>query len=271
MKLSVFWDHLLQAANLHETPLPEMLRAVRRMGYDMVEMDFDTIAADPSIVSLLQGEGMEISSIYCFFEFEKSRQADRIESLIQAALRTGARRIMPIPGFYHGEDASYRADEFARMLSGMERLTGLAEKAGLTVTIEDFDSAASPIRDSAGMRQFLDRLPALRVTFDTGNFRFCGEEELSAFDALADRIAHVHLKDRALTDEYGGNCLTALSGTPLYPCPVGSGVIPIDRILTRLKGIGYDGVLTAEHFGCRDPLTAMQASAEFITRTAQDR
>ena len=154
--------------------------------------------------------------------------------------------------------------ELERMLTSMEVLVGEAKKAGITVTIEDYDSADSPIRCSSFMLRFLDRIPELFATFDTGNFRFSAEPEEEAFRALSSRIAHVHLKDRTAAPDYGDHPLTAMDGAPLYPCPVGSGMIPMDWIFTQLKAMNYDGALVTEHFGCRDTLAAMKQSADYI-------
>ncbi len=266
MILSVFFSHIQEAAKQRDISLTDALNAARHMGYSMAEIDFDALNGDPSILPALREAGMGISSIYCFFSFEQQEQTDRIHALVKLAASSGAKHVMPIPGFHHAKTEEGRATELDRMLSGMKTLTEVAVEAGLTVTIEDFDSAASPIRNSRGMRCFLDRIPSLKVTFDTGNFRFSGEDELTAFDALKERIAHVHLKDRALTDQFGAEALTALCGTALYPAPVGSGVIPMTEILNRLRGIGYEGILTVEHFGARDQLTCMKCSAEYLLK-----
>lgn len=264
MTLSVFYAHILDAAAHHNLPLSDLLSRVRQMGYTMVEIDVDALNEDS--FSLLQSAGMGISSIYCFFHFDSDPQTERISALIDSAIRFGAKRIMPIPGLFHAETAAGREIELERMLAGMQELTSLAQKKGLTVTIEDFGEPASPIRDSRGMSYFLDRLPALSATFDTGNFRICGENEVTAFDALKSRIAHVHLKDRSLSCEYGSSALTTMDGTIFYPCPVGSGILPMETIFDLLCSIDYQGVLSVEHFGVQDQLSCMEKSADFVRR-----
>jgi len=264
MTLSVFYQHLVEAARERNLPIQEVCRLAKEMGYTMVELDFDALASDASIPEILREAGLSVSSIYCFFKFDEAHDEERIASLIQWAQRIGAGRVMPIPGFFHAEDEEGREEEMERMLSSMEALAAEADKAGITVTIEDFDSAISPIRCSALMLRFLNRIPSLRATFDTGNFRFSAEPEEEAFAALKDRIAHVHLKDRTVAPDYGDHPLIAMDGAPLYPCPVGSGMIPMDWILAQLKAMGYEGALVTEHFGCRDTIAAMKKSAEYI-------
>jgi len=261
MKLSVFYDHILNAAKQQNTPVSDVLARARRMGYSMVELDYVNLNDD--VFALLQAADMGIASLYGFFRFDTQPQPDQICAIIDTALRYGVRRIMPIPGFYSGNETA-RGNEFARMLDGMKELTSRAHQAGLTVTIEDFDSIGSPIRDSAGMNEFIRRLPHLYATFDTGNFSLSGEDTRSAFEALKDRIAHVHLKDRSLSSEFGTHRLTAMDGTIMYPCPVGSGFIPMEEIFAALREISYDGVLSVEHFGADDQLLCMEKSAEYV-------
>ena len=264
MTLSVFYQHLTEAARERNLPIGEVCRLARDMGYTAVELDHAALISDASIPAVLEEAGLSVSSIYSFFRFDEAHDEARIASLIGWAQRVGARRVMPIPGFFHAETEEGREEEMDRMLSSMEILVGEAKKAGITVTIEDFDSAVSPIRCSSLMLRFLTRIPDLRVTFDTGNFRFSAEPEEDAFRALSARIAHVHLKDRTSAPDYGDRPLIAMDGAPLYPCPVGGGMIPMDWILTQLKAMNYDGALVTEHFGCRDTISAMKQSADYI-------
>ena len=263
MKLSVFYDHILNAAAQRGLSVSDVLIRVRGMGYSMVELDY--VNLNDEVFSLLRAADMGIASLYGFFRFNTEPQKEKISAHIETAVRYGVQRIMPIPGFFSG-DTEKREEEFSRMLDGMKELTERAHQAGLTVTIEDFDSVGSPIRDSAGMNSFITRLPHLYATFDTGNFRLVGEDELSAFDNLKERIAHVHLKDRSLSTEFGAYTLTAMDGTKMHPCPVGTGFIPMERIFAALREIGYNGVLSVEHFSADDQLLCMEKSAQYVRR-----
>ena len=264
MKLAIFWDHIRQAARQQDMPLPEMLRRVRALGSSLVELDLADLQADPSIAEQLRAADMGVSSIYNFFDFGRDGDGSPARALVDAAVQLGSQRIMLIPGFYTQPHPAIQQRERANMIRATIQACDMAAERGLTVTIEDYDAEDSPIRDSEGMLWFLDRAPGLRATYDTGNFRFCGEEALAAFDALSVHIAHVHLKDRALTTAAGEKAKVAMDGTPLYPGAVGSGIVPFEAIFDRLKRIGYDGVLTVEHFDSADQLANMTASAAFV-------
>lgn len=263
MKLAVFYDHVLRAAEQRGISVQEALRAVRAMGYTMLEVDLDHFDAEPDLAEKLGAAGFGIANICCFLHFEKDAQRERQQKLIDTALRAGAARVMPIPGLFTGANDE---EERRRMVAAMAELVDRAREAGLDITIEDYDNARSPIYGSDGMLHFLTDQKALGVAFDTGNFRFAGEDVLTAFDKLQDRIRHVHVKDRALKNIAGASNKTALDGTKLYPCAVGDGVLPLKAVFDRLREIGYDRVLTVEHFDGADQMQLMAQSAAYMQR-----
>lgn len=263
MKLAVFYDHVLRGAQQRGITVPEALRQVRDMGYTMLEVDLDHFDREKDLAEKLRAAGFGIANICCFLHFEEDAQKARQQQLIDTALRAGAARVMPIPGLFTG---SGDADELQKMTAAMAQLVQAAQQAGLDITIEDYDNAQSPIRDSAGMLHFLQDQKALGVAFDTGNFRFAAEDVRAAFDKLKGRIRHVHVKDRALQDIAGESNKTALDGTKLYPCAVGDGVLPLEEIFASLRAVGYDRVLTVEHFDGADQMQLMARSAAYMHR-----
>ena len=103
------------------------------------------------------------------------------------------------------------------------------------------------------MTDFLNEIPSLYVTLDTGNFIIKKEDEFRAYEVLKSRIIHVHCKDRAY-DKDGSMCAS----------PVGEGFIKMVDILYGLQRTGYDGKLTIEHFGAENYLEFMLKSANWI-------
>lgn len=261
MKLAVFYDHVLRAAEQRGLTAEQALQMVHDMGYTMLEVDLDHFDDDPALAEKLRTAGFGIANICCFLHFEKDAQHERQQKLIDTALRAGAARIMPIPGLFTGEND---AEELQKMTKAMADLVLMAQQAGLDITIEDYDNARSPIYGSNGMLHFLQDQKVLGVAFDTGNFRFAGEDVLEAFDKLKDRIRHVHVKDRALENIAGESNKEALDGTKLYPCAVGSGVLPLTEVFAKLREIGYDRVLTVEHFDGADQMQLMAQSALYM-------
>lgn len=164
------------------------------------------------------------------------------------------------------------------MLQGMQTFVAEAARADVDVTMEDFDNARSPIRNMEGMDAFLRAVPSLSVTLDTGNFRFSAEDAWEAYRHFEreypGRVRHVHLKDRWIpggrnSDDgkvVAGDPLTAMDGAVMYPCPVGSGSMPIPQILQALREKGYDGIVSMEFFGAASYTKCIEESARWLRK-----
>lgn len=94
--------------------------------------------------------------------------------------------------------------------------------------------------------EFLDRLerPA-GVVLDTGNVCFAGEDAARFAEVFADRIAHVHVKDFAFSDEGGEYRLAG--GRWASPAVLGEGDLPVAECMAILRRIGYKGSVMLEH------------------------
>lgn len=274
-KYSVFHHHICEAARETGCTVPEMMRTVRIWGIDHIELERDAIGRDDASIRAFAAQlvqvGLTPSSIYGFYSWqEPGNEPDESDLLLHQAEMLGCPRVMIIPGFYTDlSDTEKCHAEKARMISGMQKLCALATERGIIPTIECFDDARSPIATIAGMAEFLAAVPELKVTLETGNFLFSGDDILEAQYRFADRIAHVHLKDRflpRLAEDVApaGDRTVAVTGEVMYPCAVGHGHIPMDTVLRRLSGAGYDGVLTIEHFGAADYAATIHASIDWL-------
>lgn len=90
------------------------------------------------------------------------------------------------------------------------------------------------------------------VVFDTSHFAVTGVDLLEAWDALADRVCHIHLSDNlgAGTDSHA---------------PIGAGVLPLERFLQHVGASGYTGTLTLE-LDCRPYMDTRDALVAFLAR-----
>jgi len=50
----------------------------------------------------------------------------------------------------------------------------------------------------------------------------------------------------------------------MYPVSVGAGCIHMRELIEGLKSLGYDGILSIEHFDSPDQLGDIQHSAEWL-------
>lgn len=263
MKLSVFYDHILQAANQTGRSVEELLSEVREAGIEAVEIHMTDLLEHEETYALLKQAGLLVSCVYEFYEMELKSETQKARLHIETAGKVGAKRILVVPGFLTEEDAKQLKDfvmdgervtaflnhneSARRMARGLSEIVTLGEAAGVTVTIEDFDDMKSPIASVNGMLWFLRQIPQLKVTFDTGNFITHGEDLLEAWESLQEYVVHVHCKDRST-----------------IPVAVGEGYIPISSILNRLKQQNYDGYLAIEHFDAGNQAESMKKSASFL-------
>ena len=267
MKPAIFLDHLRDAAKQEQCELDDVLFFAHELGYEGAEVTFAP-ESDPHILAAqLKHAGLFASTLCVRTDF--ANHPDDL-FLAMTALEhctvLGAKRFLTIPGMIDPDDPDHAQQQRENIVQGLLALCALAKERGITVVMEDFDSAVSPYRDMNGVRYFVDRVPDLQVAFDTGNFAFCDEDELEAFELLKDRIAHVHLKDRALApgspDE---RPLVTLGGRKLYASPFGSGIIRSEEILRRLREMHYDGVVTVEHYGAPNQKEYMKKSMQWLS------
>lgn len=260
MKISVFFHHLEMAAKEKNCSIPEIFAWAKALGIDYVEFDRDGIGNAKKMKKMLDKAGLMASSVYGFFDWDKGADKDKVERLFEAAKILESKRMMVIPGFYHGAD---REKEQAGFLREMTAFCERADREGYTVTIEDFDSETSPIATIAGQKYFADRIPTLGITLDTGNYIYSCDDVLEATKVFAGKIAHVHCKDRRL-EPGTGEVLKALDGTDLYPSAVGSGCIPMETVVETMKAAGFDGCFVMEFFGSDNYVGMIEASAEWM-------
>ncbi len=279
MKYSVFYHHICSAAQELGCSVDEMLCKIHAWGIRYVELDRDVVGTEEASIQALgqqlEQHGLKPSSIYGFYDWSHAAELPcEDDLLIRQAKLLGCERIMLIPGFYSDlQDADKCQKEKARMIACTKRFVEAAASQGLTVTIECYDDVRSPIATIAGMAEFLQAVPELRVTLETGNFLFSGDDILQAQQQFRDLVRHVHLKDRYLPSLVQGDApasmlkgtpVTAATGEVMYPCAVGQGHIPVHEVIGTLAQWGYDGIMTIEHFGVSSFAEAIQASIKWL-------
>lgn len=267
MKLATFYDHVKDIAHQEKTSLTEALQRVRALGITHVEVAQNSILGrEDELGHELAYAELGISSIPSYFYFGRDTDVDKqSEPTLEAARYLGADKLLVIPGFFQeGDSTEARGRQMESMAACVNRLAEKAAGYGVSLIIEEYDSPLAGFSTTEGVRFFLDRCPGLSCCFDTGNFRFVAEDEADAYTALKGRIAHVHLKDRALTPGWGPHKVMAADGQALYPAPVGRGIIKIRETLALLEQDGYEGICTIEHYGAANMWDALQISVSWL-------
>jgi sugar phosphate isomerase/epimerase len=90
------------------------------------------------------------------------------------------------------------------------------------------------------------------VVFDTSHFAVAGIDLFAAWDALSDRVAHLHV-----SDNFG-------NGKDSH-APIGSGVLPLEAFLAHVGASGYTGRITLE-LDVRAYLDTRESLVAFLAR-----
>lgn len=265
--ITTFYDHALEISRQEKVSMAEALREIRDLGIEGVEVSENKLLGrEDELGNELACAGLCISSIPAYFDFGRDTEViKQAEPTLEAARFLGIKRLLVSPGFFRQEDGEEeRERQVERMISCVNQLAELAASYGVSLILEDYDNSLAPFSTLQGVKRFLEGCPGLSCCFDTGNFAFSGEEELSAYEALKDRIAYVHLKDRAYAAVSGEAPSISVDGKALYPCPVGSGELKLSEILSRLKRDGYRGNFALEHYGAKEMLSYLRRSAAWL-------
>ncbi|MBE6627285.1 MAG: sugar phosphate isomerase/epimerase [Ruminococcaceae bacterium] len=287
MKLSVFYNHILQAAEQSGKSLEEVVKMVAEQGITGVDTHVELIDRDDEMVSRLAKYGIGINCPYEFFNWNSVEYGDttRLYHLIDSAAKYGADKVLVIPGFLEEEesrefnemldmvevsDAGYNDPRFVKFMSEspdmirvadmLGRAVAYGKERGVTVMIEPFDNPISPVARTLPIMWFLRHVEGLGFAFDTGNFASADENALTAWELLGDYTYHVHLKDRG--EEEGYEDAKYCRG--LATVSVGSGYIPIADIVKLVRATGYDGYFAIEHFRHPEQVRGIGESAEYL-------
>lgn len=297
IRLSVFFDHILQAEEQTGKHIPELLAEVKKAGISAVEINCTYLLEHPATLEMLETAGLQVSCIYEFYALERGRETEKARRHIEIARKTKAGKILIVPGFFSVETEEFvncvpdrekvwdylsHSEKAQRMVDGLREIVEMAGSRNIadtpiTVVIEDFDDRNSPIACVSGMQWFAEQVPGLCFTFDTGNFIIHGENIFAAWEELKDKVVHVHCKDRKISSDKP--LQTQKNATPdikecYLPAAVGEGCIPIKELVYKMKEYGYRGYLAIEHFDAADQEAYMQKSAanlqEYCSQTGME-
>ncbi|HEX3078768.1 MAG TPA: sugar phosphate isomerase/epimerase [Lachnospiraceae bacterium] len=266
MKLSIFYAHIQEMCEQTGMTLEEALLTVSSLGIEAVECDIEQVRDVDKVSRLLKDCRINVSSVYGFFNFGKEKDYQKGYDFLDTAHELGARKVLIVPGFIDKLDKISEEEQLGNMVVVLNKLCEYARTKEIIVTMEDFDDAKAPYATDDQLLWFLERVPELKCTFDTGNFLYSEVDEIQAFEKLKNYIGHVHCKDRSFQSVEGELGLNTIGGRKMFSSPVGNGCIKMDEIIERLKGIGYDDVVAIEHFGSLNQLEYMKQSVEWLRK-----
>lgn len=157
---------------------------------------------------------------------------------LEMAQMLGAEVMVVFP--YVREDRDEPEDQWPHQLvTDFQETADLAAEHGIVVAVENEPVCYAATGQSlARLLDEVDR-PNCGANWDPANhFTYRPEDFHAGYEALGDRIVHVHIKDRAVDEQ--GNCRTV---------PPGRGMVDWPGQLRALIDDGYDGLAVVEtHF-----------------------
>ena len=270
MKISVFYDHMREAAQQNHISIDEVMKKAVSFGIKGIEIEDRALIDDrENICNLLLNNHMEISCIYGFFDYSHNSDLKRGFELIDLAAELSVKKIMVIPGFLSDKEWKHsmmRNHCVKQMITSMNILSKYASNHGVMMVLEDFDDKSAYYKDAEGLSFFLSNINGLKCAFDTGNFLYSEEDSLEVLPKFLSNIGHVHCKDRTFERKEGETPKDTIKGRPMYSSPVGSGCIKMKKIVEQILSSGYDDYFAIEHFGSLHQLEDMEASAAWLSK-----
>lgn len=269
MKISVFYENILEGVQFDSIDIKTVLQQLKQEGMDAVYCSYETLKNDSedSILTMLQELDLGVEGLYGFISFEHNPLDEEYKKMIDMAVKVGGRNFLFVPGFILEEEQD-KADELkVNMWAGLKKAVQYGKTCGIDISIEDFDGLTAPYCRLSGVQEFLENVPGMKFNFDTGNFIMYHDDELTAYEELKDKICNVHLKDRSHHKRCEKHPATICAdGDKMYSVPIGDGEMQIKEIMTRLKMSGYDGGLVVELYGfyAEDMLKGIRKSVKWI-------
>ena len=187
------------------------------------------------------------------------RQAvEACKSEIESAMALAAPVVMiPTPG-----KSEYSPAESRRhWIDGLTEIAPIANDAGVILTIENFPDT---FFTAAYVREALQAVPGLKLTFDAGNAAL-GQDPVESFLQTTTETVHAHFKDWYIFDAPAKGLRETLDGRFYAPALIGEGDIPHKAIIAVMKETGYDGYINVEYQGHKyDPYEAIRRAVEYL-------
>jgi len=186
----------------------------------------------------------------CDFNFpgamERAPAREEFQKGLETAALLGADKVMlPVSG----KKERTREESFRNVTNGIREVIGLADKAGVTVTIENFPNYLSPFISSADVNRAVAELPQLRITFDNGNVATAGEGAYDGFRNSAKWVVHAHSKDFKVCGETEQGAMRCFDGKFRSAALVGDEDVDQLGGLRAMKEAGYKGCINFEYEG----------------------
>ena len=232
----------------------DVLELAQRAGIPNVDVMNVREGQIPQYLEAMKETGVRVYTYITQISFLRSekRWNKAIRTSLETAKLLNAKYLMIVP---YGFPDWYRARKIGRaavkqhMIDGFRKAVEMGRLYGIHVCFETTPHDASCLSGTQDCLDVLNAVDGLEFVFDTANMLPHGDDPLEAYEALKDRISHVHLKDVVL--EQKPKVFKHSEHTPdgkLMRCVIwGEGIIPVCEIYRRMIADGYTGQFAIEY------------------------
>jgi sugar phosphate isomerase/epimerase len=178
--------------------------------------------------------GVEIACLSSSAAFTDSKSDIQTAAEVRQFVDTAAGIGCPLVKVFDTQVKPGKARSSAGIALGdwLMPLADYAADRGVSIVVEN----ALSFRDSKELWAIMDRLqhPALGVCWDILNATLIGESPAVSVATLNSRILYVQVKDAKVSPQ------------GVTYCPIGQGDVPLQKLIQRLRGIGYKGYVAVE-------------------------
>lgn len=216
----------------------EALAGIAAAGFRHVELsavpgntDHVDVNADPAdIRAKLEHHGLQAVSVSGHSNLTTPEGLDYGLAVVRWAERFG----VPIVNTAVGGHAPDVDESESAFLANIGTLAEAAQAAGITIALEIHGDLMASGERSLPLLEKIDH-PAVKANYDTANVEYyAGVAAVDDLPFIADRLAHVHLKD-------------ARGGQGKWDFPaIGEGHVDFARVLEILRDAGYEGPYSVE-------------------------
>lgn len=246
----------------------EMARFAADNGYRAIDVMVDR----PEAVEVAAALGLEVGQVGLVPPLVFADEATREVNVRAAIARLDAVASMGgrLVGLGHARVPDATDDENVEYFRlGVAPVAEHAEKLGIKLVMENYPNYGKNLAISPStIRRLFAAVPspAVGLCYDPSHFVFLGIDYLRALRELGGRILYAHAKDTEIVAE-GLYQLGILAGPTFGRKPVngpgwwryclpGCGAVNWGAVLSALREVGYDGVVSLEHeddlWGWRD-------------------
>jgi inosose dehydratase len=254
-------------------PLPDLLIAARKLGYDGVELapawlekEYSAAEVDrmllqygvPSVPTVYAGAGRYWDSGVLSAEIAKARE------FCHWIKHKGGQNV--IFGPVVGKNGQRMADEQRNIYRAYEAVGDAVISEGCVPLYHNHYRVSHEL----SKRIFKDDLDNMdwskwKLCLDTGHIVLCLEDPVAIFDKYSDVIGWVHLKDVKRSQFDNIAAPQRFSELHKFFTPLGQGIVDFPEILNILDEVDYNGWLVVEQdYSDTTPYEAAKASIEYL-------